>query len=178
VFSAQRERGAFRRNARSIIWVGILLAGVVALLVAGSLVVGLEALLPERSPLGSAIAATLASPVFLVALTVTILGLAYRIVPPRSPTWRAVRLPAVAVGVAIVALGQVFVFVAPRLVGVASVAGPLGAAFIALAWLSLTFQALLMGAAWVRVRDERAGSPGGSALAGPAAATEARGGRE
>jgi YihY family inner membrane protein len=178
VFSAHPERGAVRRNARSVIWVAILLAGVVAILVVGSLVVGLAALLPDRSPVGSVIVAALASPAFLTVVTVTILGLAYRIVPPRSPSWRAVRLPAVAVGLAIVALGQAFAFLAPRLVGVAAVAGPLGAAFIALAWLSLTFQALLIGAAWVRVRDERAGSAGGSALAGPAAPTEARGGRE
>jgi len=178
VFSAQTERGALRRNARSVIWVAVLLAAVVAILVVASLLVGLEALLPDRSPIGSAIVATLASPLSLAAVTVTLLGLAYRIVPPRSPTWRAIRLPALAMGLAIVALGQVFAFVAPRLVGVAAIAGPLGAAFIALAWLSLTFQALLIGAAWVRVRDERAGSAGGSALAGPAAAAEPGGGRE
>ena len=48
----------------------------------------------------------------------------------------------------------------PRLVGVAALAGSLASAFIALAWLSFTFQALLYGAAWVRVRDELADREG------------------
>ena len=63
-------------------------------------------------------------------------------------------LPAVVVGLAIVVLSQVFTLLVPRLVGVAALAGSLASAFIALAWLSFTFQALLYGAAWVRVRDE------------------------
>ena len=82
----------------------------------------------------------------------------------------------------IVALSQLFLVLAPLLVGAARLAGSLATAFIALAWLSFTFQALLYGAAWVRVRDEtrqrhryaRAGRSGGgrSALAGPAAPAE------
>ena len=56
-------------------------------------------------------------------------------------------------------LSQIFTFLVPRLVGVAALAGSLASAFIALAWLSFTFQALLYGAAWVRVRDE-CGEPG------------------
>ena len=76
------------------------------------------------------------------------------------------------VGLVIVVLSQVFVFLAPRLVGIAALAGSLATAFIALAWLSFTFQALLYGAAWVRVRDDRARGGADSALAGPAAAAE------
>ena len=53
----------------------------------------------------------------------------------------------------IIVLSQIFTFLVPRLVGVAALAGSLASAFIALAWLSFTFQALLYGAAWVRVRD-------------------------
>jgi hypothetical protein len=50
---------------------------------------------------------------------------------------------------------------------------------VTLAWLSLTFQALLLGAAWVRVRDEGDGGPGsaGSAALGRAAAPAEPGGR-
>ena len=80
-------------------------------------------------------------------------------------------MPAVVVGVAIVVLSQVFAFLVPRLVGVAALAGSLASAFIALAWLSFSFQALLYGAAWVRVRDGRpsvrgVSPPGGSRSAG------------
>jgi uncharacterized BrkB/YihY/UPF0761 family membrane protein len=48
------------------------------------------------------------------------------------------------------------VFLAPRLVGAAALAGSLATAFIALAWLSFTFQAVLYGASWVRVREDAA----------------------
>ena len=81
------------------------------------------------------------------------------------------RVPAVIVGVAFVVLTQVFTFLVPRLVGVAALAGSIASAFIALAWLSFTFQALLYGAAWVRVREDerrarRVSRPGGSRSAG------------
>ena len=74
------------------------------------------------------------------------------------------------IGLIIIGLSQVFTFLVPRLVGVAALAGSLASAFIALAWLSFTFQALLYGAAWVRVRDRNelaaVSRPGGSRSAG------------
>ena len=77
-------------------------------------------------------------------------------------------------GVVIVVLSQAFLFLAPRLVGAALVAGSLATAFVALAWLSFTFQVLLYGAAWVRVRDDPAAArSAGSALAGTATPAEA-----
>ena len=84
-------------------------------------------------------------------------------------------MPAVVAGVAIVVLSQLFLFVAPRLIGAALLAGSLATAFVALAWLSFTFQVLLLGAAWVRVRDDAgvaAADAAGSALAGAAAPAE------
>ena len=79
-------------------------------------------------------------------------------------------------GVGIVALSQLFLFVAPRLINAALLAGSLATAFIALAWLSFTFQVLLLGASWVRVRDDRAvAAESPSALAGTAAPTESSG---
>jgi membrane protein len=81
--------------------------------------------------------------------------LVYRIVPIPSPSWRAVIVPGLAVGVALAVLARLFVFVAPRLIGTAAFIGTLATAFAALAWLSLSFQALLFGAAWVRDRSTR-----------------------
>ena len=103
----------------------------------------------------------------------------YRVVPPRTPGVADARLsrPSSS-GCVIVLLSQLFLFLAPRLVGVAALAGSLATAFIALAWLSFTFQALLYGAAWVRVRDDRRRAPAASALAGPAAPAEPGGGGE
>ena len=75
-------------------------------------------------------------------------------------------------------LTQVFTFLVPRLVGVAALAGSLASAFIALAWLSFTFQALLYGAAWVRVREDERIRPASAGLGGAAAPAEPGGGGE
>ena len=116
---------------------------------------------------------------FVTALGVVGVALVYRVVPPRAPSWRAIWLPALLAGVGITVLSQLFLFVAPRLIGTALIAGSLATAFVALAWLSFTFQVLLLGAAWARVRDDRVtGGAGGSALAGTAATAEPRGGGE
>ena len=50
----------------------------------------------------------------------------------------------------IVVLSQVFARLVPLLVGAAAIVGSLATAFVALAWLSFSFQALLYGAAWVQ----------------------------
>ena len=92
---------------------------------------------------------------FLVGLAIVTVLLAYRLLPPKAPRWRSAAIPAIVVGLAVVALSQIFMFLVPRLVGVAALAGSIASAFVALAWLSFTFQAVLYGAAWVRVRDER-----------------------
>jgi len=46
----------------------------------------------------------------------------------------------------------VFIYVAPRLIGAAAFLGTLATVFAALAWLGLSFQAILFGAAWIRER--------------------------
>ena len=84
----------------------------------------------------------------------------------RSPSWRSpigccrpgdrpsvdVAVPAIVAGIAVSLLTQVFTFLAPRLVGATAFVGSLAAAFVALAWLSFSFQAILLGAAWVAIR--------------------------
>jgi uncharacterized BrkB/YihY/UPF0761 family membrane protein len=178
IFSAHPERDVFRRTARGFVWVAILLAAVIALLILGSLLVALETLVPGQIPAASVIVGVLVSPVALIGLAVGLVAMVYRIVPPSAPAWRSVLLPAAVVGLVVVVLSQVFMFLAPRLVGIAALAGSLATAFIALAWLSFTFQALLYGAAWVRIRDERSRGSSGSALGGAAPAAEPGGGGE
>ena len=85
---------------------------------------------------------------------------------------RSAVVPAIGSGIGVYLLGQVFLFAAPRIVGVAALAGPLATAFIALAWLSFSFQILLLGAAWVRVRDDAESAAEESALPGAAAPAE------
>ncbi len=178
IFSAEPERDVFRRTARGLVWVAILITVVIALIVLGSVAIAFDSLVPGKVPITGTIVRILTSLPALIALTIGVVAVLYRVVPPRSPGWRTVLLPAAIAGVVIVLLSQLFMFLAPRLVGVAALAGSLATAFIALAWLSFTFQALLYGASWVRVRDDHVRAAVASALAGPAAAAEPGSGGE
>jgi membrane protein len=174
IFTDRPERDVLRRTARGFVWVAGLVGVVVALIVAGSLAAAAEALLPTTTTALTGFGRIVSSPPVVVLITIGVVLAIYVVVPPRAPAWRAAVVPAIAAGLAIFALAQLFLFAAPRIVGVAALAGPLATAFIALAWLSFSFQALLIGAAWVRVRDDAlSGTPReGSALTGPAASTE------
>jgi uncharacterized BrkB/YihY/UPF0761 family membrane protein len=160
------------------VWVGGLIGIVVALIVGGSIAAAAEAFLPTSTNALRAFVRAVSSPPVVIGVGIVVVLLAYRVVPPQPPSWRAAVLPAVVVGTAVVILSQVFLYLAPRVVGAAAIVGSLATAFIALAWLSLTFQILLLGAAWVRVRDGGPLAAAGSALAGPAAPAEPGVGRE
>ena len=175
IFADRPERDVFRRMARGFAWVAGLVGIVVVLIVAGTLAAAARTFLPESYATLWKLGDVLAAPPLLVAVGVLVVMGVYRVVPPLAPSWRAIWLPAVVAGTAIVALSQLFLYLAPRLIGSAALAGSLATAFVALAWLSFTFQALLYGAAWVRVRDQGAAETDGSALAGAAAAAETGG---
>lgn len=180
IFSDEPERTGIRRTVRGLIVVAGL--GVVAIAVIATLGVlaALDTVHGAQESLARDAAGFLATPAMLVVITAAAVIVGYRILPPSPPRWRAILLPAVLVGAVLVVLSQAFTFLVPRLVGAAELAGSLASGFVALAWLSFSFQALLLGAAWVRVRDEgppkRAGSApasvGSVALEGPAAPAE------
>lgn len=176
VFTEQAERDVVRRTARGFIWVAIVVGLVVAAVLLGALLAAADAVLPRGAPIGSGVVGAITSWPGLVALAIGLVGAVYRFVPSRDPAWGAIVAPAIAVGIILATLGQLFAFVAPRIVGFASVVGPLATIFIALAWLSFSFQALLLGAAWVAVDDARRRGIPGSALAAPAATAEPGGG--
>ncbi len=177
IYSTDPERDIVNRTARGLLVVGILVVGIVGLIVVSTIGTALDALHPSDVPIGGTLAGWLGSIPVLIALSIAGVLVVYRTLPPRAPSWRAALVPAVVIGLIIIGLSQIFTFLVPRLVGVAALAGSLASAFIALAWLSFTFQALLYGAAWVRVRDrnELAASAG---LGGPAAPAEPGGGGE
>ncbi len=169
IYSDVPERGVFRRTLRGFLWVAGLIGLVVALIVLGALISVAGSLLPGPTSGLRVIRDVLSSLPAMLVLGVGVVLVVYRVVPPRQPSLAAAWLPAVSAGLGIVLLSQLFLFVAPRLLRSTAIAGPIATAFVALAWLSFTFQVLLLGAAWVRVRGERLG---GSALAAPAATTE------
>jgi membrane protein len=172
IFTGSPERDLVRRTARGFVWVAGLMGVVVALIVGGTLAAAAEALLPTTGTALTAFGDIVSSTPVVVLFGVLIVLGTYRVVPPAAPSWKAAVLPAVVAGLAIVALSQLFLVLAPRIVSVAAVAGSLATAFIALAWLSFTFQLLLVGAAWVCVRDGGVLAVTGSALAAPAASAE------
>jgi membrane protein len=160
IFTDRPERAVLWRTARGFIWVVGLIGVVIALIVAGSLAAAAEALLPTTSTALTAFGRVVSTPPVVALITIAVVLVVYLILPPRPPTLRAAVPPAITAGLAIFALAQLFLFAAPRIVGVAALTGPLATAFIALAWLSFSFQALLYGAAWVRVRDDEMSGSG------------------
>jgi membrane protein len=85
-----------------------------------------------------------------------LLALAFAFVPRPRPAVRALWLPAVATGLTVYLLSELFVFLGPLLFGSAELYGAFGALFLGLVWLSNVTQIILIGAAWVAERDRRA----------------------
>jgi membrane protein len=175
VFTQTAERDVVGRTARGFLWVAIVIALVIAAIIAATLLTAAEALLPSGSPVEPGL---LTSWPVLLTLAIVVVAIIYRFVPPRNPVWAAVPVPAIVAGLAIGLLTQLFAFIAPRIVGFASVVGPLATSFVALAWLSFSFQALLLGGAWVATDDRRRRMAADLALAAPAAPAEPGGGGE
>jgi len=186
IFSDEPARSAILRTARGFVTVVLLAGSVVSLIVLGSLALALDAISATRAQPVQVVVALLNSPLVMIVLVSLVVLLVFRLVPPQTPGWGAAVIPAAAVGATLVVLSRAFVFLVPRLVGAEALAGSLASAFVTLAWLSLSFQALLLGAAWVRVRSDAprprapSGAPsnGSAALEGPAAPAEPGVGRE
>jgi len=88
-------------------------------------------------------------------LATAAVAIVYRSVFEVHPSWRAVWRPSWVVALVLSILARAFVFIAPRLIGAAAAIGTIATAFAALAWLGISFQALLVGAAWVSERATR-----------------------
>ena len=180
IFFDEPERDVFRRTLRGFVVVGLIAAAVVGAIAALGLLAALDTVSGRQGSLARQALEVLGSPPVLGLAASIVVVVAYRKLPPNPPSWRALVIPAAIVGVILVILGQVFTLLVPWLVGVADLAGSLASGFVALAWLSLSFQALLLGAAWVRVRDAgpptareaAAAAAGSAALKGPAASAE------
>lgn len=151
MYSGAPRRGIVVRTMRRVASV-LIIAGIV---VAAFLATSVASFVSELAiPDGGA-----SRPIFLVlllvlpiALTALALIVVYEVVPPVRADWSAVLRPALTIGVGLVLLTRIFAVVAPRALGANFVYGTLGAIFVALAWLGLTYSLILIGAAWVRER--------------------------
>ncbi len=146
--------GARRRNEIERTLRGVLLTVLLVLLPLAALLVGsLADWLLELAP-GWAFPTLwqLAQPVGSFLLFVLAAVLVYRFVPPTTVPVRAFGRPALVVGVVLAAFTQLFGLIAPLMTRIASVYGAVVAVFALLAWMSISFNVLLLGAAWTRVR--------------------------
>lgn len=164
VMGGDRRRGLLASNLAALGAVVLMIGAIVASTLISGVVAFLEAgeALGVLPLLGDAFSILLG--VLPVAATVVATILVYRIVPVPAPRWQAVIIPGIATGLALTVLARAFAFIAPRLIGSAALLGTLATAFVALAWLALSFQALLLGAAWVRDRSDRYTPPGATPL--------------
>lgn len=181
IYSDEPERSLILRTARGFATVVLLAGLVIGLVVLGSLGLALDSTTAGQSQPIQVLVTVLNSPVVSIVLASLAVLLIYRAVPARSPSWRAAGIPAAAVGSMIVVLSRAFVVIVPWLLGGQALAGSLASAFVTLAWLSLTFQGLLLGVAWVRVRQEGQVVPtstDSASLEGSAAPAEPGGSRE
>jgi len=178
IFSDTPERDIVRRTARGFVVVVIIGAVIVGFVVASAMAEALDAATAVEVPFATGIAALAGWLPFLTLISIGVVLVVYRTLPPKAPSWRSASIPAAVAGVAIVILTQIFTFLVPRLVGVAALAGSLASAFVALAWMSFSYQALLYGAAWVRVREETRNAGRSDGLGRPAPPAEPGGGGE
>ena len=156
IFSDTPERDFARRTLRGFVWVLLLIGAVLVVIILAGLSSFLDTLLPDRLDAMRPVRTLVTSPLTILVFGVLAVTIAYRVLPPKAPRWRSILPPAILVGVAITLLTQLFTTLVPFLVGAAAIAGSLASAFVALAWLSFSFQALLYGASWVRVAELRA----------------------
>lgn len=150
MFTGVPRRGIVSRTIRRVGSVLVIAAIVVAAFAASSL----ASFVAELTLGGGAVAFALGIALLVLPIAIASVAVAvvYRLVPPTTPKPRAFVAPAVAVGSGLVLLTRLFAILAPRLLGANFVYGTLGAIFVALAWLGLTFSMILLGAAWVRER--------------------------
>jgi membrane protein len=158
IFQEGRKRNEIERTVRGIIVTFLLVAVPLGALVFGAV----TGWLVSRAPDGlSGTLLQLAPPLATFLLFVTGTVLVYRYVPGSPVGWRVLLLPALLVGVILAGFAQLYAFFAPMLTHMAAIYGTFVAFFAILAWLSISFNVLLYGASWTRVREVAAARQGG-----------------
>jgi membrane protein len=154
IFRGSRQRDPFQRGLRGVLSVGLLICAVVGAVGLGQLVEDVGVDLPGTSRLVEIMTSTLGSIVGTTAIFAGVVAVIYRMVPTETPSWRAIRRPAAATGIALAVLTGIFAVLTPRLIGALHVYAGFVAVFAAMIWLSYLAQALLVGAAWVYRRAQ------------------------
>ena len=150
-FPGGSARGFISRRVRGVVAVLVLILLVVGTVALGGLWAIVQGTFGDFSQLLS-----LLMPLLSIVLVTVVVLLVYRLVPTAPPGWRAALPPAIAAGVGIGLLTNLFTAIAPVLVGGLSTFGVIATVFAAFVWLNFCFQLLLFGAAWARYRRDAA----------------------
>jgi membrane protein len=154
IFRNAPERNVIIRSIRGVILIVVLILGPVLALVATSI----ASFLAAEAPLGLEIAQAtrllfgFGSPLLALVAFILAIAIMYRFVPARDVPVRALLPPAVVVGLVLTVFTQVFTYIAPRIIGAAALFGTFVAIFATLVWLQFSFNFVLIGAAWMRIR--------------------------
>jgi membrane protein len=149
IFSGGGLRNELSRRIRGFATIVILVAVIVGTISLGSLWVVLDRLV------GDLAIWRYAAPLISLGVMVLIALAVYLVVPTAPPSLRAAFWPAVAAGLGIGLLTNLFSLLAPLLIGGMAGFGVIATVFGALVWLNFSYQILLFGAAWARVRRDR-----------------------
>lgn len=154
VFHSSRPRNEIQRTLRGVLLVAAVVIVPLLALFAGTVVGWVAELIPNSAELPGVLRGDLALALHLGSylMFVAAVLLVLRFVPAERVPRRALLLPGVLVGVALGLFTQLFSLLAPLLTHTAAIYGAFVAAFAVLAWLSISFNVLLMGACWTRVR--------------------------
>ena len=154
VFRGQPRRNEVVRTLRGLLVTFLFVALPLAALIVGSIASWILDLAPDGLLVQGAgrVLVQLASPIGSFLLFVAVVSVVFRYVPPERVAVRAFLRPAILVGIVLAGFTQLFTFIAPRMVGYAALFSAFVAVFALLAWLSISFNVLLLGASWTRVR--------------------------
>ena len=154
VFPGRQQRNEVVRTLRGLLVTFLFVGLPIAALIIGSLASWVVDLAPESALVQGAgrTLVQLASPILSFLLFVGVVSAVYRFVPSEPVPARAFLRPAILVGVVLAGFTQLFTFIAPRMMGFAALFGTFVAVFALLAWMSISFNVLLLGASWTRVR--------------------------
>jgi membrane protein len=158
VFSGGGLRGEVSRRVRGAITIVVLIGLIVGTISLSGVWVALDQLV------GGLFFWRYLAPALSLAVMVLVVLAVYCLVPTAPPSLRAALPPAIAAGLGIGLLTDLFSLLAPVFIGGMSGFGFIATVFGALIWLNFSYTVLLYGAAWARVRRDheaqRAAVPG------------------
>jgi len=149
LFAGPRTRDFIQYRIRGLVTVLVLIG-----LMIGTLV--LTSVLAYVSGITGGDLLFYATPLGALAVMIVVVLAIYLFVPTAPPSLRDAWLPAVVAGTGIGLLTSLFGVLAPYLVGGLLAFGVIATVFAALIWLNLSYQILLYGAAWARLRRDEA----------------------